>query len=307
RAISRWPAPYGSSCFDGGCSSFLPNGRYSGAIFPNSGDETLINAPTSTPTIANFRDFNSPADRFNLPPFKYIPISLQRYGLFVNAKYELADNFHFSVKGVWNERKSKNQAAPLPFGIGVAAGITPVLDNTTIDASNPYNPFGVTLDSSNFDFILRRFVEGGPRRFAQKVDTSYIVGTFDGSFNIGGHDWYWDVNGVYGHNQAKQRMLGNINSDHLRTALGPVATCSATPGCVPFNFFGGAGSITQDMLDWVTFIQNDSSKQDLWDATANLSGELFDLPGGPLGFAAGVEYREQSGSFDPDQVVQNGF
>jgi len=316
RAISRWPAPYGSSCADGGCSSFLPNGRYAGAIFPNSGDETLINAPTATPTIANFRDFVSPADRFNFAPFNYMQIPLERYGLFVNAKYELADNFNFSIKGLWNERKSKNQAAPLPFGIGPAAGITPVLDSTEIDATNPFNPFGVSLrhddpttlaNEGNFDFILRRFVEGGPRRFSQKVDSSYVVATFDGNFNIGGREWYWDVNGVYGHNQARQRMLGNINSDHLRTALGPLATCTATPGCVPFNFFGGAGSITPEMMDWVTFIQNDSSEQDMWDATANVSGDLFDLPGGPLGLAMGVEYRELSGRFDPDPVVAAGF
>ena len=317
RAISRWPAPYGSSCFDGGCSSFLPNGRYAGAIFPNSGDETLINAPVTTPPIliSNFRDFNSPADRFNFAPYNYMQIPLDRYGLFANFKYELSDNFHFTVKGLWNERKSKNQAAPLPFGIGQAAGITPVLDGTTIDVSNPFNPFGVTLDSSNFDFILRRFVEGGPRRFSQKVDTSYLTAMFDGSFDVGGHTWYWDINGVYGHNQASQHMLGNINSDHLRVALGPVGTpadlpgttCTTTPGCVPFNFFGGAGSITQAMMDWVTFTQHDTSKQDLWDATGNISGELFQLPGGPLGFAAGVEYREQSGSFDPDEVVQAGF
>ena len=316
RAISRWPAPYGSSCADGGCSSFLPNGRYAGAIFPNSGDETLINAPTATPTIANFRDFVSPADRFNFAPFNYMQIPLERYGLFVNAKYELADNFNFSIKGLWNERKSKNQAAPLPFGIGPAAGITPVLDSTEIDATNPFNPFGVSLrhddpttlaNEGNFDFILRRFVEGGPRRFSQKVDSSYVVATFDGNFNIGGREWYWDVNGVYGHNQARQRMLGNINSDHLRTALGPLATCTATPGCVPFNFFGGAGSITPEMMDWVTFIQNDSSEQDMWDATANVSGDLFNLPGGPLGLAMGVEYRELSGRFDPDPVVAAGF
>jgi iron complex outermembrane receptor protein len=308
RAISRWPAPYGSSCFDGGCSGFLPNGRYAGTAWAAfGGDATLINAPTNTPTVANFRPFAGAADRFNFAPFNFMQIPLERYGLFANVKYELADNFNFSIKGLWNERKSKNQAAPLPFGVGAAAGITPVLDGIDIDATNPFNQFGFTLDETNMAFILRRFVEGGPRRFKQKVDTSYIVGTFDGSFNIGGRDWYWDINGVYGHNQARQRMLGNINSDHLRTALGPLATCTATPGCVPFNMFGGAGSITPEMMDWVTFIQNDSSEQDMWDATANLSGDLFELPGGPLGLAMGIEYRELSGRFDPDPVVSAGF
>jgi len=324
RAISAFPNPYSDTCqiFDSGgnniagCSSFLPNGRFIGAIFPGSHNETLINAPTSTPTIANFRDRDThlASDTFNFAPFNYMQIPLKRYGLFANLKYELADNFNFTVKGMWNERKSKNQAAPLPFGIGAGCGCTPFLDGTGVDATNPFNPFGVDLDSSNFDVILRRFVEGGPRRFSQKVDTSYVVGTFDGSFNIAGRDWYWDVNGVYGHNQAKQRMLGNINSQKLRFALGDLATCTAggpagspLDGCVPFNLFGGAGSITQEMIDYVTFVQNDSSEQDLWDATANVSGELFELPGGPLGLAVGVEYREQSGRFDPDQVVQDGF
>src|SRR3954467_6971069 len=42
RAISAFPAPYATSCFAGGCSSFLPNGRFIGSAFPNGGDETLI-------------------------------------------------------------------------------------------------------------------------------------------------------------------------------------------------------------------------------------------------------------------------
>ena len=303
RAISRFPAPYSTTCADGGCSGFLPNGRY--AIFGQ--DLTLINAPTSTPTIANFRPFVSPADRFNFGPFNFLQIPLDRFGLFANAKYELADNINFSVKGIWNKRKSKNRAAPLPFGVGAAAGITPVLDSIDIDATNPFNPFGVTLDETNMDFILRRFVEGGPRRFSQTVKTIYGVATLDGNFDIGGGDWYWDVNAAYGKNKADQTMLGNINSDHLRTALGPLATCNATPGCVPFNMFGGAGSITPAMMDWVTFVQNDSSENSTFDATANLSGNLFELPGGQLGLAVGLEYRKLKGQFDPDPVVSAGF
>jgi iron complex outermembrane recepter protein len=316
RAISRFPAPYSDSCLDGGCSSFLPNGRYFVLTNPalpfNSvtnpfRDLTLINAPTDSPSLANFRNFAGNADRFNFAPFNYLIIPLERYGAFANLSYEITDHVNFSLKGLWNQRKSKNQAAPLPFGIGPDAGITPVLDATTIDATNIYNPFGVTLDFTNLAFILRRFVEGGPRRFRQTVDTSYGTATLDGDFQMLGSDWYWDVNGVYGRNKAKQTMFGNINSDHLRTALGPDAVCDVTPGCVPFNFFGGAGSITPEMMDWVTFVQHDSSRQNTYDFTGNLSGKLAELPGGPLGIALGVEWRRLSGRFDPDPVVAAGF
>ncbi len=305
RSISEFPAPYADSCAAGGCSSFLPNGRYNGTIF--GGDATLTAPVIPGPTTpADFRP-RTGADVFNFAPFNYFQIPLERYGVFGNLKYEIADDINFTVKGIWNKRKSKNQAAPLPFGIGVAAGITPVLDNTTVDATNPFNPFGVTLDSSNFDFILRRFVEGGPRRFSQTVDTIYGVATLDGRFDMFGRDWYWDVNGAYGKNDAKQKMLGNINSGNLRIALGPLATCNATSGCVPFNLFGGAGSITQPMIDYVTFIQKDSSEQKFWDLTGNFSGSIMDLPGGPLGVAMGLEYRDLKGQFDPDPVVSAGF
>ena len=57
-----------------------------------------------------------------------------------------------------------------------------------------------------------------------------------------GHDWYWDVNGVWGRNNAEQDVHGNVNAANLARALGPVAACTAP--CVPLNIFGGAGSIT---------------------------------------------------------------
>ena len=42
---------------------------------------------------------------------------------------------------------------------------------------------------------------------------------------------------------------------------------------MPFNIFGGAGSITPAMIDYVDFVQHDSSKQTTWDFTGNLIGQ----------------------------------
>ena len=226
-------------------------------------------------------------------------------GLFANVRHELTDKINLSAKIIWNKRDSKNQAAPLPLLIGQGGQNNNLLDTIDIDVSNPFNPFGVTLDESNFVVIRRRVLELGPRRYDQDVKTLYGVITLDGNFSLANHDWYWDINGSYGRNKAKQVMHGNINSQHLQQALGPVANC--TSPCVPFNIFGGAGTITQEMLDWVSFVQHDSSEQKSWDFTANISGNLLELPGGPLGLAAGVEYRDLKGRFDPDPVVAAGF
>src|SRR5690606_11847659 len=39
---------------------------------------------------------------------------------------------------------------------------------------------------------------------------------------------------------------------------------------------------------------------------ANISGTVFTLPAGDLGFAVGVEHRKESGSFSPDALAQTG-
>ena len=306
RALSAFPEPYTDAC-QATCSSFTPNGRFTGSAFV-SGNATLI-APVigRRPTRADFRTFVSPADRFNFQPFNYLQIPLDRLGVFGTVRYELADNLNFSARALYNRRESKNQAAPLPFGIGPTSGLTPALSSIVISATNPFNPFGVDLGGANGNVgaIFRRYLEGGPRRFNQQVDTTYGVATLDGDFRMLGREWFFDVNASYGRNKASQDMFGNIDSSKLRQALGPISGCTAP--CVPFNLFGGFGSITPEQIAFVGFEQNDSSRQTQFDATANLSGSLFDLPGGPLGLAVGLEYRDLSGRFDPDPVVVAGF
>lgn len=304
RALSAFPEPYDNAC-RATCSGFVPNGRYNGTIF--GGDTTVITpVPTGRPAPTNFRPFVT-SDRFNFQPFNYLQVPLERIGAFGTLRYELSDTINFTARAVWNRRESKNQAAPLPFGFGPAAGLTPVLNNLIVSASNPFNPFGVDLGgaNNNVNFVLRRFLEGGPRRFEQNVDTLYAVATLDGQFGIGEQSWFWDINASYGRNKAEQTMFGNIDSSKLRQAVGPIAGC--TGSCVPFNFFGGFGSITPAMIDFVTFEQNDSSEQTQFDISANVSGSLFELPGGPVGLALGVEYRDLDGRFDPDPVVAAGF
>lgn len=307
RDISLFPEPGATSCVAGGCSSGTPLGRF--IVFPSVDpreDLTLI-APVigRAPTIADFRSFAGNADRFNFAPFNFIMTPLKRMGAFANVEQELGADVNLSAKLVYNRRESKNQAAPLPLFVGPAAGNGNLLDTIEIDATNPFNPFGVTLDETNYVFIGRRLVENGPRRYNQKVNTLYGTATVDGRLNLIGRDWFWDVNGLYGRNKAKQKMLGNVNAANLAQALGPVAECTAP--CVPFNLFGGAGSITPEMLGFVAFEQNDSSEQKLWGITGNLSGSLFDLPGGPLGVAFGVEHRNYFGRFDPDEIVAAGL
>lgn len=314
RDISNFPVPTLNQCF-ATCSSATPDGRF---IFfnPGTGDfESLTLADsfqysgsnplfdTNNPASLDFKNFTTP-DRFNFMPFNFLITPSERLGFFTTVTHKVTDDINFRVKAMFNNRKSTNQAAPIPLFIGPDAGNGNRMDTISIDATNPFNPFGFTLDPSNLAFVARRFVEAGPRNFRQNVDTYYLSGTLDGQFEMGDRTFYWDANALWSRNRADQLGHGIVNSARLEQALGPVANC--TGSCVPFNFFGGPGSVTQAMVDFVTFVQHDTSEQELWDVSFNVSGDLFELPAGGLGIAAGFEHRDQSGFFEPDPIVAAG-
>lgn len=318
RDISLFPNPGQTSCSNGGggCSSAAANGRFLTFL----GSQTIGTAPDNTPTLAELRPFTT-ADRFNFAPYQYILTPSKRYGAWASMKTDLGGDTHLRLRASWNKRKSQNQAAFEPLFIGPDAGngAGSLFDTLSFDVSNPYNPFGVTLESglnpdgtpngraANYSFIARRLIEAGQRTFDQNVTTFSVNATLDGKLSLGERDWYWDVNGIFGFNQARQSFTGNVRADRVALAIGPVAACNATPGCVPLNLFGGAGSITPAMLNWIGFTQRDNSKQRLTGITANITGDLFELPAGPVGVAFGYEHRAQSAEFNPDPIVAAGF
>ncbi|RZM11825.1 MAG: TonB-dependent receptor [Sphingomonas sp.] len=315
RDISQFPNPGQTSCADaiGGCSSYTPLGR-----FLVNGQNLTLRAPVSgrravyDPTLAtgDFKAFTA-ADRFNFAPFNYFLTPSERYGGFINTRAEFSDALNLRVKAVYNRRNSQNQAAFLPLPIGPDAGGGPLTRTISIDVTNPFNPFGRTLNGggngqpATYSAIFRRLVEAGQRTYSQTVDTVSLTGTLDGKFELLGRNWYWDASAVLGYNDAKQLFTGNVNVARLQQALGPISQCTAP--CVPLNVFGGVGTITPEMLGFIGFDERSRSSQTLNDYTANLSGELFDLPGGPVGIAIGYEHRFQRGSFDPDPIIQAGL
>jgi iron complex outermembrane receptor protein len=251
-------------------------------------------------------------DRFNFSPFNLLVTPSQRASVYGQATYAVADRVNFVVKGLYNNRRSTNQAAPEPFFIGPGAGTGGFADTISIDVTNPFNPFGFTLDANdNFDVVLRRPLEGGPRIFDQDVDTYYFLGGLEGDFDFGERQFFWNVNYAFSRNSAEQITQGGYNARKMAQALGPVDACNADPTCVPLNLFGGQGAdgngtITQEMLDFIAYTQIDTSENELKDLTANITGDIFDLPAGPLAFAVGIEHREQEGFFQPDPVVVAG-
>ncbi|GAA6137752.1 TonB-dependent receptor [Arenicella sp. 4NH20-0111] len=325
RAVSAFPVANTTSCDVSGtrCSSFTPQGRF--ILGPNFGfqDMTLNtgalndgagNVPTFVAGDPNGGDFHSfsAADRFNYngQEFNYLRTPNERINLYTHIEHQLSDTLDAFVKVSYTKRESDTRGAPEPLCLGNECG-TDITNNFFISRLNPFNPFGVDLSvaNGNLEFFGRRPIESGPRLFSQEAETLFLSAGLEGEFELSDRTLYWDATLSYGDNQGEQSKQNSHNAANLQIALGDPAVCAATPGCVPFNFFGGqgpdgSGSFTQEMLDFVTYTQRDSSEQTLLDFAFNITGDLATLPAGSLGFAAGLEYRDQEGRFNADPIAE---
>lgn len=128
-----------------------------------------------------------------------------------------------------------------------------------------------------------------------------------GDFDLGGRPFFCDINLVNTENDARQTTRGSFNIARIAQALGPVDQCvGAANGCVPLDLFSGAGGITNERLDFISFFGVDVSDQEMTSISGNITGDLFSLPAGAVSFAGGYEYRDLSGSFQPDSVIVAG-
>ena len=296
-------------------SSGTPNGRF---IFtdPNTGQTVDITTPNGQffPNGPNYPGDFIPfgtANRFNFSQFNLMLTPNERKGVFGQTTFNFDNGVNWYTRVLYNTRESLNQAAPEPIFLGPGAGTgNPYADNIFISATNPFNPFGFDLISSgpgaNLALIGRRPVEGGARQFFQDVDTWYLATGFEGMFELGNRALFWDLNFVRSKNEANQTNFGSYNIRRIAQALGPVDACNADPQCVPLNIFAGPGSITPQMLNYIQPVVRDYSENELRLLSFNLTGDLFELPAGPLAFAAGVEQRNQKGRYQPDALTVAG-
>lgn len=251
-------------------------------------------------------------DNYNYAPDNYLVTPQNRNAFYVQGYYNLTDDLRLVSDFVMTNRKSAQELAPMPVTLGAAFGAA--ASRVDIHADNIYNPFKQTLYGhvsrakaagyATYDpySLQRRMVEAGPRRYNQNDNTYRGMVGLEGAF--GDSSWTWDAHYIYGQNSQDEKTTGLLNLTRINSALG--ANCTASTNCVPLNLFGGPGTITPEMLDYITFDSIASSGSELKDYAFNTSGELFELPSGFMGLAVGFERREESGYDNPDPLTVTG-
>ncbi len=293
-----------------------------------SGGATTLIAGQDGRDAADFRpwisytvDGSGSSDRYNFAPVNYILQPIERFNIYGQGSLEITDRINANVQAMYVNRSSVQQLAEVPLTMDVRGGQGPQWAFAP-DIGNVFNPFGQNIRNFNF-----RAQAVGPRQNSFDNDNLAVTTWLDGAFELGGRDMYWDAG--YSRLESRFSFRGEnyINLFNLRNAVGPsfrdgggVLRCG-TPGnviagCVPFNVFGGAdlglgaGVISQAeydaMIRYVSYTLNNFTENSTNDYFANLSGDIVDLPAGPLGFAIGVEHRKTEFENVPDALVASG-
>lgn len=246
--------------------------------------------------VSNWRPVVAATDRYNRYDNNYVVGPLERTSVFVQNTTALTDTTEFTLELLYNNRKSDQQfSEPLSVITG-ARGFT-------IPNDLRVNPFGVTFAGSDFS-VVGFHVENGLRQNQQDVETLRVGVGLNGQFR---NDWQWDVFYSWADNKASFTSVNQMDLDRLALGMRACDTTGITvnisdltAGCVPINLFN---TMTPAMVDYVNYTGRDKNSAEQVDLTANVTGELYQLPAGMLAFAAGVEYREEKGVDVSDSYI----
>jgi len=165
-------------------------------------------------------------------------------------------------------------------------------EGLSLPANSPYNPFGIALNT-----LLARTNFGPVRKF----DTESMSGNFVGGLRGNFSNWDWETAATYGFSQVTTVARNAIRATTYQSALN--GTLSGFSG-VFFNPFGPNNSNLVNAL-FTSSTGMNKGESLAWDASVS-NGTLFTLPGGDVGLAAGVEYRNDKLQTNPDTASYLG-
>jgi iron complex outermembrane receptor protein len=116
----------------------------------------------------------------------------------------------------------------------------------------------------------------------------------DGELNNG---WSWMGALTYSENDRVARQPDTIAS-RLNAAI---AGNGGTSGNETFNLFDPSAN-SQELIDWMSHLTYTNRKTEMTVADFVVSGELFDMAAGPVGFAAGAQWRDESYAVKRDDI-----
>jgi outer membrane receptor protein involved in Fe transport len=302
-------------------SSNMPGSLFSGnegdALNPDGNSRVWWYANGGTGPLTE--GFNRPDDEDN--PLGPETISIPRDRILVAGKmhYDLSDTVQFFASAHYSAVYTKSERAPDTANSGRMDADFPIYLNDGV-TPHPFMPQEIFDDAIELGddsvFFRRRWIEHGTRFRESDNDTLRLWTGLTGSF---AESWTWEANFGYGEWRRSQSRVGDVVIPNYQAAIdveyvNPADTSlglqcaddfARGAGCVPFNPFG-LGMQTQDQVDWMILrdqlrAMNRTTTVGLW-----TTGNIYDLPAGPISVAAGFDYREEKSQTRWDPISTSG-
>lgn len=266
--------------------------------------------------------------------------NLERYAVNLLAHYDISEAFRPFVEAKYVKVKTFGEGQPTFFPsatysptISCANGFISAANRATLQSYGYCGTTAGTVPFSRFNTDL------GGRGETNERETYRVVAGVEGTFN---DDWHYELSANYGKlktnftalNVARIRSDDGLTADGLALAINAVLAPASFSGtnfvlnadgqrvicavnavsnvrtdCVPLNLLGS----NQYDPRALAFINNGTATRketaEEFDAMVSVSGDmsqLFELPGGPIAFALGAEYREEKATSVFDQASRNG-
>ena len=314
-------------------SGYAPQGRF----FTDTGSYTYDRAGNPIPWNQNGSGGAAPTG-FNRSEFRAIAVPTDRYLFATHGNLALGESHSAFFEGTYAATRVKTNIEPFPLGadnIYPATGgqvpaefYVPSGPGVFTKLRNPIVPQYLWDRISDTDgdglrdyYFTRRLSEVGNRTSKADRDTFRLATGLKGSLT---DKWNYEAYVAYGQTKESQTSNGQVNVQNFRNALEAIpdvddvngnglttdAICrdahARQQGCVPINVFG-FNSISPAALAYVTAPGSLNTKITQKLAGGSISGEAWQLPAGPLGIAAGFEYRKETSSAEPDALTQAGL
>ncbi|MYM21895.1 TonB-dependent receptor [Duganella sp. FT135W] len=267
------------------------------------------------------------ATGFNRSDLRTIAVPTERYLFSLNGNRTLNENHSAFFEGTYAQSKVSTNIEPFPLGSDsiykgtggqVPAGA--IINGKLV--KNPLVPQYLWDRISDNDgdgipdyFFTRRLSEFGARHADADRSTFRIATGLKGTLPFT-KEWNYETYVSYGKTKEAQSSTGQVNIPNLRYALDAIpdgnggAVChdanAVAEGCVPINIFG-ANTISPAALKYVTAPGSLQTAVTQKLAGGSINGELWELPAGKVGVAAGFEWRGEDSSSIPDPLTQAGL
>lgn len=246
---------------------------------------------------------NDRALRYDENPDRSLKGGVERTNLFSTVEHDFGDLTAYGEAGYYHAlfTGSREQSAPL--------GTAPI----SIAANAYWNPFGPTTSPNRLagltgvpttglamNIATYRPVDAGPRTYTVTDDSYRLLGGLKGAWN----GWKWDSALLYSQARTKDMTHNAISNTLFQQALNRTDASAYNPfngGSLDNYSLGDATPNDRTTINSFLINVYRISKTSLALADFKVSKkDLFRLPAGDVGIAAGVEWRRETYKDDRD-------